>query len=136
MKIAVACADGSQTSSHFGRSQSFIVFDVRDGRVTGRETRDNAWTAHARGESHGPDADRPHDHSGVVEALRDCQAVICGGMGFRAAEALRAAGVTPLVLAEPCPADEAVALYLAGKIAPGGDRFCRCDHHQRPEGTE
>jgi len=136
VKIAVACADGSQASSHFGRSERFIVFDVKDGRVAGREIRDNAWTSHAKGESHDGHADHPHDHADVVEALGDCRAVICAGMGFRAAEALRAAGVTPLVLAEPCPADEAVALYLAGKIAPGGDRFCRCDHHQRPEGTE
>jgi predicted Fe-Mo cluster-binding NifX family protein len=134
VKIAVACTGGSQTSAHFGRSERFVVFEVRDGRVAGREVRDNAWTAHARGEAGEHDAGRPHDHSGVVAALGDCRAVIAAGMGFRAAEALAAAGVAPLVLAGPCSADEAVALFLAGGLAPGTSRFCRCDHHDHQAG--
>jgi len=136
MKIAVACASGAQVSSHFGRSEHFIVFDVQDGKVIGQENRQNTWTAHVRGESHDHDAGGPHDHAGVVDALRDCQAVICAGMGFRAAEALRAGGVAPLVLAQPCSPEMAVSLFLEGKVTATTSSFCRCGHHDHPKPKE
>ena len=37
MKIAVASADGTTLSPHFGRSTCFIVFDTNDGKVIGKE---------------------------------------------------------------------------------------------------
>lgn len=93
MKIAVASADGVSISQHFGRSQCFIVFDVADGKVASREVRDNTYTAHAKGECKEDEHYRaqPHSHADIVAALRDCQAVLCGGMGWRAAEGGRRA---------------------------------------------
>lgn len=130
MKIAVASSDGSAISSHFGQSRCFLVFDAADGKVAGREVRDNTFTAHAKGEcTGGADAahhhDHAHSHAEVVAALEGCDAVLCGGMGWRAAEALQGAGIRPLVVADGYTPETAVQALLDGslKVAAG---FCRC----------
>ena len=38
MKIAVA-SDGAAIAPHFGRCACFLVFQVEDGQIVGRETR-------------------------------------------------------------------------------------------------
>jgi predicted Fe-Mo cluster-binding NifX family protein len=128
MKIAVASSDGTHISPHFGRSSHFLVFDVENGKIVGRELRSNTFTAHARGECHG---DGPHDHgahshASIVEALRDCRAVLCYGMGWRAAEALSQEGIQPYVLGESSTPEGAVALFLEGKLQSAGQGFCQC----------
>lgn len=128
MKIAVASSDGTEISPHFGRSTHFLVFDVEDGKVVGKELRGNTFTAHARGECHG---DGQHDHganshASIVDALRDCSAVLCYGMGWRAAEALSQAGIQPYILGERSTPEGAVALFLSGKLRSVSQDFCRC----------
>jgi predicted Fe-Mo cluster-binding NifX family protein len=127
MKIAVAVSDESNISPHFGRSASFLVFDVRDGEILGRETRRNTFTAHARGECSGGNHDdhHAHSHASLAEALRDCQAVLSYGMGWRAAEALGQEGIRPFVLEEECTPERAVTLYLEGKAVPASASSCR-----------
>ena len=131
MKIAVASTDGVSISPHFGRSKSFIVFDVANGQVAGREVRENSYTAHAQGqcEGHeGHDHGQPHSHAAVVQALSDCQVVLCYGMGRRAAEDLKQAGIQAFVLDTEASPEEAVQAFLDGKVKPGG-AFCRCHEH-------
>jgi predicted Fe-Mo cluster-binding NifX family protein len=131
MKIAVASTDGVSISPHFGRSKSFIVFDVANGQVAGREVRENSYTAHAQGrcEGHeGHDHSQPHSHAAVVHALGDCQVVLCYGMGWRAAEDLKQAGIQAFVLDAEVSPEEAVQAFLDGKVKPGG-AFCRCHEH-------
>jgi predicted Fe-Mo cluster-binding NifX family protein len=128
MKIAVASADGATLSPHFGRSRCFLVFTVEDGKIAGPEVRDNTFTAHAQGQCAGGEEhhhDQPHSHAGIVAALRDCEVVLCGGMGWRAAEDLKANGIRPVSLAAAGPAKDAVEAFLSGKaeISAG---FCRC----------
>jgi len=130
MKIAIASADGVTLSPHFGRSTCFIVFEVSDGKVIGREVRDNTHTAFAKGECSGAEARHgagEHSHAAVVNALRDCQVVLCGGMGWRAAEELKANGIQALVVEGQAAPEEAVAAYLAGNLKRTGS-FCRCQH--------
>ena len=128
MKIAVASIDGLTISHHFGRSRCFIVFDVAEGKVSGRQVRDNTFTAHAQGECTGQEQhqqDQHHSHAAVVEAMRDCQAILCYGMGWRGAEDLKANGIQPFVLTEEAMPEVAVQAYLDGKLKPAG-QFCRC----------
>jgi predicted Fe-Mo cluster-binding NifX family protein len=126
MKIAVASSDGNQISPHFGRSAFFLVFDVEDGKIVGREVRENTFTAHARGECAGEGAHEHgmHSHASIVEALHDCNAVLCYGMGWRASEALSQGGVRPYVLGKRCSPEDAVALFVAGKLPPGSGDCC------------
>jgi predicted Fe-Mo cluster-binding NifX family protein len=126
MKLAVPTQDGTSISGHFGRSKSFLVFEVEDHKIVGRSMRENTFTAHAKGECQGPEHhEQPHGHSEIVEALRDCEAVLCYGMGWRAAEALKEGGIQVFVLQEEVSPEEAVKRFVAGSLSPAGD-FCRC----------
>ena len=126
MKVAVPTQDGTSISQHFGRSKSFFVFDIDDGNIVGRAVRDNTFTAHAKGECHeGHDYSHPHGHGEIVDALRDCESVLCYGMGWRAAEALKEGGVNAHILQEEMSPEEAVEKYISGDLPPAGD-FCRC----------
>jgi predicted Fe-Mo cluster-binding NifX family protein len=127
MKIAIASDDGVSLSSHFGRSRCFLVFDIESGKVVGPEVRTNGATAFAKGECSGQEAHghTHHGHGDLVKVLRDCEVVLCGGMGWRAAEELQAQGIQPLVVKFPGPATEAVAAYVAGTLNSTVP-FCRC----------
>ena len=133
MKIAVASTDGVAVSAHFGRSTCFVVYTLDDGnKIVSRDVRDNTFTPHAQGlckEGEEHHHDTPHSHAEVVTALSDCQAMLCGGMGGRAAQELAAAGVRPMVAATgEMTADQAMQALLDGTLRPTGS-FCRC-HEQ------
>ena len=130
MKIAVAISDGGAVSSHFGRSTGFVVFDIEDNKVVGRQDRTNTFTAHANGQCDGAGHhhDDSHGHGAVVNALSDCSVVLCGGMGRRAADELSANGIRPLVIEGPLTAEDAVTAYLSGHLRAAGS-FCACSHH-------
>jgi len=129
MKIAVASSDGTTVSHHFGRSACFIVYEIQDNKITKKESRPNRQTAFAQGEcregvSHAHD--RASGHADVIEVLKDCQAILCQGMGWRAVEELSAHGIQPLIIEEYTEADKAVEAYLRGEIKSTG--AC-CSHH-------
>jgi len=128
MKIAVASSDGVDVSRHFGRSANFIVYEIQDNKIVNREIRPNQQTAFAKGQclegvSHSHD--QAHSHADVIEVLKDCQAILCQGMGWRAAEELSAHGIQPLIVEEGLNCDESVASYLRGDIKKPG-AFCSC----------
>ena len=128
MKIAVASSDGASVSSHFGRSTCFIVYDVADQKIAGHQVRQNTYTAFAKGECHGHASghrDLPHSHADIVAALRDCDVLLCQGMGWRAADELQRGGIQPVVFAGEMTPEEAVQGYLSGSLKAGGG-FCRC----------
>jgi len=127
LKIAVASSDGVSISNHFGRSIYFLVFEIDAVRIIAKDVRDNTYTAFAKGEcegSHHHD-DQPHSHADIVNALRDCEVVLCRGMGWRAGEELRANGIEPFLVKNDISAEEAVKAYLTGGLEAAGD-FCRC----------
>lgn len=131
MKIAVASMDGTTISGHFGRSSCFIIFETDGKGITGKEIRQNTFTAHAQGECTGEERHEHthehahHSHSAIVEALHDCDAVLCYGMGWRAAQDLAANGIKAYVLESESTPDEAVMQFLSGSLKAAGS-FCRC----------
>jgi len=125
MKIAVASDDGIALAHHFGRSRYFLVFEVTDGHITGPEPRPNGCTPSAQGEcGHEPHGHHAHSHDALVTALKDCQVVLAGGMGRRAAMDLQAHGIQPLAVSFTGPAVEAVKAYLSGSIQSLGAWCC------------
>jgi predicted Fe-Mo cluster-binding NifX family protein len=129
-KIAVPSDDGTFIAAHFGRSAFFLVFETENGKVVRKEVRGNAQGGGQPGECHsadGHDHAHGHDHATMGEILQDCEAILCGGMGWRAAEALNAFGIEPLMVQTELPAQQAVEAYLAGSL-PTGTGFCRCHH--------
>ena len=128
MKIAVPTNDGFSVSEHFGRSAGFLVFEIQDGRIVARETRANTMQhTHGQGGPHA-EAEGAHSHTAILAALAGCDVVICAGMGWRAAEALKEGGVGTVIRTGPGPAEERVAAYLAGNLRDSGPAFCRCSH--------
>ena len=96
-------------------------------KIASREVRDNTYTAHARGECKEGEHhhDQPHSHADIVAALHDCQVVLCGGMGWRAAEELQANGIRPVAVDAATAPEQAVQDFLDGELkATTG--FCRC----------
>lgn len=130
MRIAVATIDGTSMSQHFGRSKGFVVFEVDGNTIRARALRSNHHTPDAQGLCDGPKGHehQQHDHGGIVELLKDCDVVLCGGMGAGAAAALTKHGIKAFVISGSCSADEALTRYLDGTIAPEPAGFCACRH--------
>jgi len=131
-RIAVPSDDGTYIAPHFGRSASFIVFEIEDGKITRKEVRTNNQGGAQHGECHGADSHdhshgHGHNHTTMGEILQDCETILCLGMGWRAAEALKTFGIEPLMIQTDLPAQQAVEAYLAGTL-PTSTGFCCCHH--------
>lgn len=131
MRIAIASADGVRIFDHFGRSPAFAIIDVESGQIARRTMRTNDFTPHARrqpGEAH-EQAHATHSHATIAEALKDCQVVISRGMGRRAYDDLRAAGIE-MIVTDEVEVDSAVRRYLAGTLRDRSDRLHDHHHHE------
>ena len=117
MKIAVTYENGN-IFQHFGRTESFKVYEVEDGKVVSSEV------IGSDGIGHGALA-------GLL-AGNAIQVLICGGLGGGALNALKNAGIEVCAGASG-NADEAVEAYLRGDLVDTG---ANCDHHHHEEGDE
>ena len=115
MKIAVTYENGN-IFQHFGRTETFKVYEVEDGRIVSSEV------IGSDGVGHGALA-------GLL-ADRDIQVLICGGLGGGAMSALSEAGIEVCAGASG-DADEAVEAYLRGDLVNTG---ANCDHHGHEDG--
>ncbi|MCM8784975.1 MAG: NifB/NifX family molybdenum-iron cluster-binding protein [Candidatus Omnitrophica bacterium] len=113
MKIAIASDDGKTISSHFGRTKGFVIFEVEGKEIKGQKYLLNTFTGHARGlEDTGHEIDR---HTPILNALKDCKAVISHGMGMRIYNDLKEAGIEVFVT-EETDVKNAFDLYLSGGL--------------------
>ena len=111
MKIAVTYENGD-VFQHFGHTEQFKVYDIKDGRIAGAQVMDTD------GSGHGAIA-------GMLSAW-EVDTLICGGIGAGAQTALTEAGIRFYGWVSGS-ADEAVEALLAGKLAFDPD--VHCDHH-------
>ena len=109
MKIAVTYDNGN-IFQHFGRTESFKVYEVEDNKVVSSEV------IGSNGVGHGALAGLLSEQS--VDVL------ICGGIGGGAQAALADAGAEG-------DADQAVEAYLKGELISTG---ANCDHHHHEDG--
>ncbi|MDE3164810.1 MAG: hypothetical protein KGN36_03315 [Acidobacteriota bacterium] len=129
MRIAIPTNDGVTVSVHFGRSAGFVVFETDGGAIVGRELRANpAAHNHSEREEHHQHGEHGHNHDGIVGALAGCDVVVCAGMGQRAADALRGAGIAAVVAAPAGTPEETLRAYLDGTLQTAGGGLCRCSH--------
>jgi predicted Fe-Mo cluster-binding NifX family protein len=127
MKIAVPTNDGHSMAEHFGQSSEFLVFGVKDGQIENCERRVNTG-CHADGYCSIENASGPDVHAEMAASLQGCDIVLCLGMGKRAAEALKAGGISPITVAAVGPARAIVSFYLSGKLKPETVEFSHCGH--------
>lgn len=111
MKVAVAYENG-EIFLHFGRTEQFKVYELENGRVVSSEMLDS----------------NGNGHGALVDVLKEAgvNALICGGIGMGARNALESAGIAlyPGVTGE---ADAAAKAFAAGLLQYDPD--AHCDHH-------
>jgi predicted Fe-Mo cluster-binding NifX family protein len=116
-RIAIATADGVSVCDHLARSSAFVVVEVTAGVPGARVTRTRGTEACG-------------SHATFIEMLAGCDAVICGGIGQGAAVSLSAHGIRALVApaAVGSPIEDALAAWIAGRLATSDERVCLCSH--------
>lgn len=124
IKVAAITDDGNTISQHFGRAQYYLVATVENGEIVSREMRSKmghnhfANQPHAEeqpGQPHGMDAASHDKHLQMAEAIADCEALLCRGMGMGAYESMKTRGIRPVVT-DIAAIDEAVIAYVKGVI--------------------
>ena len=131
MKIAIASNDLKHVTGHLGRCKSFIIYNAESGKITGKEIRQNTFTHHSQGNHdeqhhHEHGGGHHHSHAALVDALKDCEAVIFQSGGWRVIEDLKAGNIVPFLTDERM-ADEAAEKYLKGELSQKEDNTC--DHN-------
>lgn len=116
MRIAVTYENG-QIFQHFGHTEQFKLYDVEDGKITAEQI------IPTLGSGHGALA-------GFL-SLNKVDALICGGIGGGAQTALSEAGIK-LYGGVSGSADEAVKMFVEGRLSFNPD--VKCDHHEHEHG--
>ena len=115
MKIA-ATYDNGNIFQHFGKTETFKVYEVEDNKVVSSEVISSNGTGHGA-------------LAGLL-AEQGISVLICGGIGGGAQTALAEAGIEVCSGAQG-NTDEAVEAYLKGELISAGTT---CDHHHHEEG--
>lgn len=116
MRVATTYEDGS-IFQHFGRTQTFKLYDVENGAITSTQVVDT------QGAGHGALADFLKENG--VDVL------ICGGIGGGAQNRLASMGIE-LYGGLSGSADQAVASLVAGTLQKSEN--IACDHHGHGDG--
>ncbi len=111
MKIAIPYKDG-EVFGHFGHSEQFKVYEIENGEILSSEII-------------GTDGNGHEALAGLL-AEKGVGALICGGIGRGAEQALTESGIA-LFSGVSGDADEAVHAFLRGELGPAG---ANCDHHE------
>ena len=111
MRIAVTYENG-EIFQHFGHTEQFGLYDVEDGKIVSSEVVDTAGSGHGA-------------LAGMLSALH-VDALICGGIGGGAQQALAAAGIR-LYAGVTGSADAAAQALAEGKLACNAN--ATCSHH-------
>ena len=130
-KVAAITDDGKTISQHFGRAQYYLVATVENGQIVKRELRNKLGHTHFANQPHPEEQpDQPHGmdsashnkHLQMAEAIADCEALLCRGMGMGAYESMKVRGIRPVVT-DIAAIDEAVMAYVGGNIVDQVERL-------------
>lgn len=116
MRVAVTYDNGN-VFGHFGKTEQFKIYDIEDGKVVNTQILDT------NGEGCGALA-------GLLN-VAGVDALICGGIGGGAVNAVQQAGLK-LYAGASGSADAAVDALIAGTLDANGE--ANCDHHEHEEG--
>jgi len=129
MKIACVSDDGQTISAHFGRAQHYAVLTVEEGQIVARELRPKmghqqyAHVEHVDEQGlRGTDASSHSKHVSMAEAISDCEALLCGGMGYGAYQSMAQVGIKPVVT-DLTEVDAAVLAYASGTLVDHTERL-------------
>jgi len=108
MRIAIS-TDGDYVSSHFGRCPVFTIVDVKDGRITKKESVENPG----------------HEPGFIPQFLheRGVECIVAGGMGMRATGFFEEFSIKTIVGISG-RIDEVIEKLAQGKLV-GGKSLCK-----------
>jgi len=124
LKIATITEDGKTISQHFGRAPYYLVLTIEEGKVVNKEMRNKMGHNHfhdvqhaeeSNAAGHGMDSVSHNKHISMAEAISDCKALLCGGMGMGAYESMRQLNIQPVVT-DIRDIDEAAQAFIDGKL--------------------
>lgn len=110
--IIAATYDNGQIFQHFGRTESFKLYEVEDGKIL------SSKVVSSNGEGH-------EALAGVLDSYA-VNVLVCGGIGEGAQSALSEVSIEVCAGAQG-DADAAVEAYLRGELISTG---VNCDHHE------
>jgi len=125
MKIAVASDDKINIANHFGRTLGFLIFDIEDQKISGKQYVENIITGHSQGHhnEHNHEHGHHHSHIGILSALKDSQVVISRGMGRRLYVDFQQAN-KEVFISNEVNAEKAIELYLQGNLTDHPEKGC------------
>lgn len=133
MKLAIPTEDKKSIEEHFGGAPYFLVISVEGGKVIDREIREKPSHKNFADEEehpplneegrHGVGSDASERHKVIYETIKDCDVIIAGRMGFGAYGDMQHFGIKAIVT-DVKDIDEAIFLYLDGKLRHKDDRVC------------
>lgn len=118
MRAAVTYED-EMVGQHFGRTEQFKIYDVKNGEVISSKVIDTNGTGHGA-------------LAGFLRAA-EVEVLICGGIGMGARSALEDVGIK-LLPGVKGNADAALQSYIAGNL--NYDPDTQCNHHSHEAGHD
>ena len=115
MRVAVTY-DNGEVFQHFGRTETFKLYDIEDGRVMQEQVIETNGTGHGA-------------LAGFLKTA-GADVLICGGLGQGAKNALAEAGIKVYAGASG-NTDATVRNFIAGTLSEKGE--ATCDHHGHGE---
>ena len=131
IKVAAITDNGVTISQHFGRAAYYLVATIENGRIVDRELRSKLGHSHFHNQvhiegepeqPHGMDAASHNKHLQMAEAIADCTALLCRGMGTGAYQSMQARGIRPVVT-DIVAIEDAVMAYIEGSIVDHVNRL-------------
>lgn len=117
MKVAFVTEDGKTISKHFGRAPYYLVVEIEDGKVLGKELIPKGGCSH---ENHADAHSGPHlgsekRHQDMIKQAGGCSIVVSGGMGMGAYQSLMLSGIDVYITSVES-IDEAISLLIQNRL--------------------
>jgi len=122
MKIGIASDDQQTIAQHFGRTRGFVIAEIEDSKVLSKDYRENTFSMHMQTGDH-KQGQHGNSHTGILNALADCSAVLARGMGRRIYDDLRGANIESVITTQST-VDGALEAYIAGNLDDNPEQGC------------
>lgn len=137
-KIAVATNDQRRVTGHIGKCKAFAVYEINEGKIIGKEIRENFFTNHRRMDQdqlhhahiaggQGEGGRHRHSHTHLIEGLKDCNYLISRGGGWRVVEDLKKHNIHAL-FSDVELIEDAVNMFTKGELI--NDNKLTCNHDE------
>jgi Dinitrogenase iron-molybdenum cofactor len=114
----------------YGEFEKSIGRNCEDNPILGHNHFANQEHAdHSPDQPHGFDPASHNRHTGMAQAIADCQVIICGGMGAGAYESMRVLNIQPIVT-DLRQIDEALQAYISGQRIDHTEKLHYVDRFQ------